>query len=304
MTSFPDATGAALEAAAGKCGGHLERAGRARWRLALANGRPFEVSAVVDAVGEWLQLDAPAGAGRDSRRLWAALVVNGSLAGAAKIALTADGLRLRAEMPLDRRDVLAARVASSCCGFKDALSALDGDPDVAARAGLDAAPGLPAVDDLASACREAGWSVSERANGRVAVNLECTRRFHQALVVPQAYGGVLVAAELVRAATLSPAARAALATFLLATTARVRLARAVADEEGGHVSARLEVAFDTTADASDLDHALSALAAGCNVAGDEARVLEHEDIASWYLALRNPSGESRQSVTGFTKEQP
>ena len=304
MTIPPDSTGAALEAAAGKCGGHLERAGGARWRLALANGRPFEVSAGVDAVGEWLHLDAPTGAGRDPRRLWAALVVNGRLGGAAKIALTADGLRLRAEMPLDRRDVLAARVASTCCGFKDALSALDDGPDVAARAGLGGAPGLPAASDLAAACREAGWSVSERANGRVAVNLECARRFHLALVGPQASGGVLVAAELVRAATLSAAARAALATLLLATTARVRLVRAAADEEGGHVWARLEVAFDTKPEAGDLDHALSALAAGCSLAGDEARVLENDAVAARYLALRNPSGESRQSVAAFTKEQP
>ena len=302
MTILPDAIGAALEAAAGKCGGRVERAGRGPWRLALANGRPFEVSAVVDAVGEWLQLDAPAGGGQDAGRLWDALVVNGRLAGAAKLALAAEGLRLRAEMTLHRGDVLAARIASACCGFKDALSALDGGPGAAAR--IDTGPEPPAADDLAAACREAGWSVSERANGLVAVDLECARRFHQALLRPRGSGGALAAVELIRAAALPAAGRAAIAALLLAATARVRLARAAAEEEGGRVWARLEVAFESTADATDLDHGLSALAAACSLAGDEARVLQHEGVAARYLALRNLSIRPGSSHAGFTKEQP
>ena len=302
MTTPADSTGDALEAAAVSCGGRLHRSEGGQWRVALANGRPFEVLAAVDPVGEWLQLDAPASGGQDARHAWNALVVNGRLAGVAKLALAPGGLRLRAEIPLDRRDVLAARVARACRGFKDALSLLGGGPDVVAR--TDTGPGVPAADGLAAACREAGWSVSERANGRVAVNLECGRRFHQALLRPRGAGGVLVAAELVRAAALPSAARGALAALLLAATARLRLVRAAAEEEDGQVWARLEVAFETTPEASDLNHALSALAAGCSLAGDEARVLQHERLAARYLALRNLSVKSRRSDAGFAKEQP
>lgn len=295
MTVRVDLIESAIAGALDKCGGELTRVGPAAWRLGLMNGRRFDVSAAVDAGREWLQLDADADAGIDEAVPWRALVLNGVLPGFARIALRQRGLRLRADVPLDRGDVLTGRIAGACSGFKDALAALGSELDAAGGAAspiarVTADSGSSAVPEgsaeLAERCRESGWSVTERANGSLAVDLRCPRRFYQAVVEPAPTGGARVTADLIARGAISAASRRALGMHLLATTALVRFARPAAIDDYERAQVRLEVPFDTMPDVNDLNHALSAVSIGCSLAGDEARALQTEAVAARYVAFR------------------
>lgn len=289
--TFDDAAVQAIDAALDKCGGRARRLGPARWQVALANGRPLDVAASADASREWLTLDAALGPLGDPDAGWRALGLGGAIGGLGKLVLADSVLHLRADVPLERRDALASRLARACAGFKHAVDVWEhGAGAKQDRVGLDARapdrqPDAP-FGELADLCRDAGWNVSERASGRVTVTLDCARRFYQAVIEPAVEGGVRVSATLIATTTrLATAPRRAVAWLLLETAGLVRLARAAAAEGDAGATVGFEVVFDEVPDRGDLDHALASLSAACERAGDEARALQHDAVVARYLAL-------------------
>jgi hypothetical protein len=274
-------------------------AGRGGWRFALANGRPFAMSARLGA--DWLVLQGAALERPAPADLWPLLRSGGRLAGPGKLAIAGGRLQLAAELPVAEEIDLGTRVAEACADFRRAAAILEGHdggdegdgpgaPDPATEAAPASEP-----SPLPRLLAEAGWSASERAAGRWAVDLDMPGSFHQALVAAGGGGSVLLTADLA-AAAMGPAGRRALALLLLEANGCVRLARAAAT---GAESARFEVRFASAPLPAELDRALASLSIACRHFAREARALASEEIALTYLALRGsatPAGRGGRPI--------
>ena len=270
-----------------KCVPGLEPAGEMRWSFALANGRALPVTALIEE--GWLALEAPLEEAAAGTPLFRLLEWNGQLDGPGKfVAVSGGALQLRAEIALDEAVDIAGRLHQSCAGFRAALGRSHGESP-AAHAVIGPGPIEAGGAQLRQALGESGWAFTERAGGRLAVELEAREGFYQALVEQRGVGGVRLWVELARAQALSAASRQALGLLLLTAGGALRPARGAAEAGDGQMALRLEVDFATPPGAAELGHALAALSVGCRLCGEEVKLLEDESIAGRYLRIRHSS---------------
>jgi len=194
-----------------------------------------------------------AGVPSSSPDAWGHLLeVNTSLAGLAKFALDRAGrLCLRAEIPLAESE----------------------------------AGGTASPPDLGLLCSETGWPFSARSDGRCSVTLETPRLAHAATVEPLG-GGLRITTDLVIWDELAPAARQAVAAFLLEANALVRMARATLAQEDDSIAARLEVTLAGPVRSDELGSAFAALSVGCALCPAHLELLQDEGAAQDFLAVR------------------
>ena len=255
----------------------FETDGPSSWRLTVRNGTALAIRARLD--GGWLKLEAaPESAVPVSD--WTLLRWNAVLPPGTRFARPA---RLRAEIPVAGELDAAPRIRDACAGFSAGAALLHGEDPARREEPGEAVPGM------AEACQEAGWRAVERANGRVAVDLGVHAL--EALVEP-ARGGVRLFVELGSAAALGGSSRQAVAALLIEASGAVRMARPAAAEIPGEEKLSWEVVFGSAPCASELGHALSALAVASAISCREARALAAEELAGRYLATRgiNPAG--------------
>jgi hypothetical protein len=272
----------------------VERIGRDEWNFILNNGSTLLVSARAD--GHWLQLDAPLGGGMAQRRdAWQLLQLNQGLGGLSKLAWLPGqtALRVRAEIPLGEDSDLQRRLLEACSGLKAAAGRLHGEgkegqtnayplTGSGERNSGDIAPTLQRL------CTESGWEFTERAPAKLAVGLEARSGFYQAIVEEQAGGAVSIAVELTRGTAFGESSKRAIGALLLRASAVVKLARAVVKEEDddGGATASFEALFQTAPCATELGHALSALAVACGLCGRAAVAMQDEIVARNYCAAQ------------------
>jgi hypothetical protein len=277
--------------ALGKCAPLVESAGRGEWNFILNNGSMLLVTARSD--GDWLHLDAPLGeataAAAGGGDAWRLLKLNQGLGGLSKLALTRgpQGLRARAEIPLDEDVDLQRRLREACAGLKAAAGRLHGEGKVAAAkaSSLSGAQGGEA-SELRGLCAESGWKFTERAAGKMAVDLETRSGFYQAIVEERGGGAVSAAVEFAAGATFGEESKRAIGALLLRASGVVRMARAVVKEEGEGAGAGFEALFQTRPSAAELCHALSALAVACGLCGQATLAMRDEFVAGNYLAAQ------------------
>lgn len=288
-----------------QCAATVERRGSGHWQFAVVNGSAIPATARI--LDGWLILDAEIERRPQSVDLWSLLRWNARLAPFNKFALTpgARAARLRAEIPLaaesDAAADLSARVADVYAGFRAALhgahdrrveshvAASNRDPESATRADDDEsatradAESARLASGLPPLCAEAGWAFTERAAGKLAVDLEAPGAFYQAFLEAR-QNSLHVSVELTRLDEYSPLSRRALGVLLLSASGVVRLVRAAIAEQEGRATARLEARFDALPCASQLHDALAALSVACRLCGEEARAVQDEWVAARYLA--------------------
>jgi len=277
--------GAALE----QCAEKVESVGRGRWRIGLANGKPFAATARLE--DGWLVLEARPALPRPTALLWELLTLNGAIGSGSKLTLPPDGgaLHLRAEVPAWDDASVTQRLVEACRSLEEAHGCVGSGKLV------QPAPGatVTTVDvrekadagDLPQLLSEAGWPRAERKREDLAVQLDVPGAFYQACVEVRARGEVRIGVEVAAAETFSPAVRRALGRLLLVGSGLVRLVRAAAATNGAGDSARFEVGFRSLPSAAELDVALGALSVACRCFGREAKALAREDVASTYLEL-------------------
>jgi hypothetical protein len=256
----------------------------------LNNGSALLVGARADE--QWLHLDAPlrcaVAQGLDA---WQLLKLNRGLGGLSKLALLQPGqtaLRVRAEIPLDEDVDLQRRVGEACAGLKSAAGRLHGEGKeeltrVDSLAAIAEQKESPGGAELGALCAEAGWKYTERAQGKLAVELETRTGFYQAIVEERAGGSVSLAVEVASDAVLGDNSKRALGTLLLRASAEVRLARAVVRDGGEGSAASFETLFQTLPCAAEVNHALSALAVACGLCGGAAEAMRDDAVAGNYL---------------------
>ena len=212
---------------------------------------------------------------------------NAELTGGVKFAWVAadPDLRLQAEVPLDDGEAQARRrIAEACAGFAGAASTAGASRDGVAISAPDPA-------DLRTAVAESGWSVRERPDGPLTVDLDVPDVFLQASVDAQD-GVTRFAVELAAVEAAPSACREALALLLLRVSGAVRMARAVLPPASG--APRLEVVLAGAPTAAEAGHALSALAVACRHCAREVEVVQRDEtIAGMYL--RAPASGSNQT---------
>jgi hypothetical protein len=276
-----------------KCAPLVERVGQGEWNFILNNGSALLVGA--RATEHWLHLDAPlrcdVAQGMDA---WQLLKLNRGLGGLSKLALLEPGqtaLRVRSEIPLDEDVDLQRRVGEACAGLKSAAGRLHGEEKEEptrfdSLATQEEQQERPGGSELQTLCAEAGWKFTERAQGKLAVELETRTGFYQAIVEERAGGAVSVAVEVASDASFGENSRRAIGTLLLRASAEVRLARAVVRDEGQGSAASFETLFQTRPCAAEVNHALSALAVACGLCGGAAEAMQDEVVAGNYLAAQ------------------
>jgi hypothetical protein len=269
----------------------VEQVGGGRWKLALANGKSFALSAEVE--DQWLTLDAPVSDRVTREAMWDLLRLNTTLEGPSKFLLLPDNrsVHLRAELLLeddqsedrfdDESDYVSERLHHACTGMKAAFQRFHGKPTYSIEQGVSDESRL---EELRRRCDNAGWPFTERSEGKLAVELDTPEGFYQALVEQQD-AGARVSIEITRCASLGETSRQALSALLLKCGALVRLARPSIEETDNSVAARFEVSFGGMPTAIEVRSALSSLSVACAICGREARVLGDPSIAKQYLAI-------------------
>ena len=282
MTIHAKKTGVSFEEVLRETMREVEPRGPARWACSFRNGGAHSLGVSI-AEGQWMILDTLLRAESAPAEWWEILRANPRLPGLSKVVLAANGraTRWRAELPLGGESDLGERLSVACADFPAALAACR-EPR---RAFLPAAP-APAAPlepaDLEALCAEAGWACS-RQLGSCKVELEGRRGVHQAHLEVEAGGSLRAGVDLVAGAAWSVESRWALAALLLSASRVVRMARARARESGVEWRAGFEVRFGAPPSAFELGRGLGALAAACELAADEARVLEDAAVARAYL---------------------
>lgn len=157
-----------------------------------------------------------------------------------------------------------------------------------------------ARSELARMCDEAGWSCHERAGGRVAVPLDVSGLFCEAIVSPHESGGLRVEYTL-DGGERSRVASAASSLFLLRANRVYRMARlsmtyspaSARTVDSGEVAGGLsgvrfvwDVVLPGPAGPADLNAALSALSVACRGTVRELQVLAGDQVAREYLAIQ------------------
>ena len=150
-----------------------------------------------------------------------------------------------------------------------------------APAPVECAPSGARPPELAALCRETGWPFDERADASVAVDLGVPETYLAARIGLRGEA-IALEAELAAAPDARGPCLDALALLLLSTNRAFRMARAVLREPGPR--ALLEVRLPRDADASELGHALAALAVAAQRCAREARALAADAaLAAAYL---------------------
>jgi len=146
-----------------------------------------------------------------------------------------------------------------------------------------------ATQRLRDLCREAGWTVRERAPHELVIDLETARGFHQAELAVTGRGSTRITAVVARFESLGDVSRDALAHFLLAAGRVLRLVRPVINntEDGATVAFEFETVLPLSGD--ELDDVLTALAVAAQEFGREIVCLGDEASARRYLSLRGGS---------------
>jgi hypothetical protein len=272
-----------LRRVAGEClarAARLEKQGEESWRVSLHRGGILR--AQLDE--GWLVLAAdcaelPAG---DPAVL---LRRNAELGGGVKFAyaaappvLGAEGLQLRAEVPLSGgEEHVKRRVGDALAGFAEAL-----DSQTSGVAPSAEAVGGEAPIDLASLLAEAGWPFDQRPDGTMVVDLAVPDGFFQAEIESRR-GRTRLAASISSVANTPDTCRRALSALLLRAAGAVRMARPALP--AGEGPPRIEVVLAGALTATEIDHALAALAVACRLCGREAALLQDDEaISARYLA--------------------
>jgi hypothetical protein len=137
---------------------------------------------------------------------------------------------------------------------------------------------------------EAGWSVSEREDGRLVVPLEGRGAFVQAALEVGPSGDVRASVDLMRCAVLAPFSREAIASVLLAISGTARWARAVLSADGEATCAQLEVVIDSAFNGSGpvalIERALPCLESSVSLCRREVALLQNERLARAYLVIQ------------------
>jgi hypothetical protein len=134
-------------------------------------------------------------------------------------------------------------------------------------------------------CRESGWTISRRANGRFAVRLDVREAFYQALVEP-AEEGCRLCVALGQSVPDVDVCRRAVDVLLLSACGVVRMAAATVVPGEVARQYRWESALAAASRPKEWDHALSALTIACQTTVMELGALEDPALAEAYLQLR------------------
>lgn len=262
-----------------------------RWEMTIGGRRGIAVLADL-----WFVIDFPNRPGRPRRPI-GLLAQNAQLPGNAKLVLDGGSVRVRAEIPLDEpavqdSDELEALVMRSIMGVSVALGAdMGGAPPKAVLGGTAVAEQLAGLPKL---CAEAGWSFSERSEGRISVDLDVADgAFYQASVEHQP-SGIYISVNPNRGEPPDEEiSRLAVATLMLSVSGSVRMVSAISRRsngkpESGH-HAFFQVRLPATTSGATLAHSLSALSVACDLCGREVRALaEDPELARAFLELCHP----------------
>jgi hypothetical protein len=287
---------------------------------ASATARPRRWRTTVDGIDvalatedDWLLASTPLRAVPEDghgRLLW----LNGALPAAMKIALAPDNgePQLRAELFLDKEvdlssrlpplllRLLGPRTATQSCASEwhpevdwplilRSLLHVSSGTELVDGAGLlaqplpPAAPAQSAGEYAVELCREAGWPAVLRANGDVAVELEVTGGFYQAIIASCACGMRSYVDLSPPPEPLSFVCRQSRDLLLLRATGLVRLVRGVAKSTAADAPVRLEVAFDQLPSALEVGHALAALSVACGLCAAELEIIQRDEAVACEL---------------------
>jgi hypothetical protein len=270
-------------------------------------GKEGRVTAKVS--GKWVELCAPVARGRIHglavpRCAWDLAGVNGALSGAAKIGIRGSGgcAEIFREIWIDSdgmEEGPAGYVREAVADVEEAQRRVRGGGEIVECAEETGNVG----DNLAEMIREAGWACNQRAEGRVAVQLEVAGIFVQAMVtgakritaVVEVGLGDSAGGDTARPSSpksggtgfMSGASREAIGVVLLCVSGRVRWVR------GGIREGK--VVLEGSAGLAEVGHLLSALSVAAQMSMREVGALGDEETAKRFLAMRgwsSPSGES------------
>lgn len=191
-----------------------------------------------------------------------------------------------ARSPADGSIVLRAECLASELSLADScLDYLRGNgssPAHESAAGADQA----GKDELVHLCEAAGWKAELRPNQTVVVPLS-TGRHIRLESSGSAMRAVVELGEMARDESVVSRARELL---LLTLSHEVRMVRPLlrGRAAGTHTLAEIEAGFSRKPEADELHHALSALAVAAEACADVFDALGDEDLASRYLAIRQP----------------
>jgi hypothetical protein len=248
------------------------------WRFTWMNGVPYPVSAKLE--GDWLCFQAEHVRHAVAPDLWwSALERNAALPGLAKIVLAEErNLTLRAELPLVEGVDLPARVRETSRGF-DAAKTFKSNGSLSESQTLE-----DRSVDLKALCTEAGWPFVQRGEKGLAVELEVSGSFRQALLFPDG-NGVRIACELASFESLSDVSRQAIAKLLLNASAFVRMVRASVSAAETSSAANFEAVFASAPTPQEIAAALNSLSVACSICGEELLTLQTPAIAERFLQL-------------------
>lgn len=287
MTRVASRRESAIAAALAQCARSVEEVGGGRWRIGLANGKPFPVMARLDE--PWLLLEARPALSRRSDPAWELLAINGTIGGPSRLTLPPDGgaLELRAEVPVwgGGEMPLAERLMEACRSMEEAFGCAHAlPPPVRDR---EKTPAGTWSELLA----EAEWTWVQRTETEIAVPLDAPGGRYQATIDTSLDSDVRIGADVATASPAEPfppAVRRALGRMLLVGTGWLRLVRAAVRTPTGE-TVRLEVGFASLPSAAELNLALEAVTVGCRALGREANALARPEVARAYLDLIDQS---------------
>jgi hypothetical protein len=296
--------------------GEIQERGPRRWSFPAGPEESIEVTARIDQ--EWVLMDTPltvceGAQWTQTKRLWNLLQANAGLWGGAKFAVagTPRAVRLRAEVPIDEDIDLAARIKNARLGIQAALARFRRK-----KSGRSAGkpeplhPAIPGSSDatLQALCTEAGWDLSERPDGVIAVRLEVEESFYQATVTRDNGGWISVWVELGNQDSWPGESWKALGVFLLQACGHLKTVRAAARHlDSGAVTAGFEVVLDPPANSEELGRAFRALSVACNLVRKEVKILREEVVGKEYLAMvrgwssRSGRADTNQAPSGANK---
>jgi hypothetical protein len=140
---------------------------------------------------------------------------------------------------------------------------------------------------LVQLCAEAGWPATVRESGLAMVEIDAGHSRYHARGEAAGDGGLRAIVDLCDVSGCSSVCRSAIETLLRATSAAVHQVDHIAPVDADW--AGLTTVCAAAVDPEALDHALSALAVACRMAGRETHALQHETLALEYLAWRAPA---------------
>ena len=267
--------------------------GDAVWDLVLADGL---VPARARSRDGWFEVTAPLPEPVRSEYddLWGARF-NSRLHGPARI------VRGRHEAPCVKADVFIERdnpfdrVATACLDVTLVVATLTNPTAEIPPRSAESEPDL-LHGDIQRACSEAGWHAVVQDGSRMRVEIPTRAGIYSARTQSSPSGDGRLVVELADLSGCSAVSTQAVSALLMAVSASVRsIAGLVFDGESAPL-ALLSAPLETPLDGS-VDRALSALSVACGLAGRETVALRDPDLASHYLALKEPTRPGQSHTT-------